>query len=323
MTQTQVITPGRWRGLQTSSNNQSIFCILAFDQRGSYKKMLPPETSYETAVQIKEDIVISLSRYASAVLLDPDYGFSPAAKMASSSGLLFSVEQSGYSGDDTYRRTEFDPRWSVAKIKKSGASALKLMIYYHPESGELAEELEDLTRKVRDECQAYDLPLFLEPMSYSLDASIKKESAAFAETKAHVVKETARRLSALKPDVLKLEFPHDAKYVTDIDAWRADCEAISAASSVPWVLLSAGVDFDTFASQTEVACKAGASGFLAGRAIWKEAATMTPEARADFLENTACPRIQQLIEIADQHARPWTTFYQAQTFSEGWYSDYA
>lgn len=316
---TQILTPGRWRGLQTTSTDEGVFCILAFDQRGSYKKMLPEGTDYETAVQIKDDIVISLSKQATAVLLDPDYGFSPALKMSSSCGLLISSEKSGYTGDSTYRRTEFDPDWTIAKIKEVGASAVKLMVYYHPETGELAEELEAMTKRVIDECHALDMAIFLEPMSYSRDENIKKESAAFAATKPHIVKETARRLSALGPDVLKLEFPHDAAFNSDHAAWQEACEAISEVSTVPWVLLSAGVDFETFVEQTEVACKGGASGFLAGRAIWKEAATMTPEDRAKFLEETATPRIKQLIDISKANAHPWTKFYQMMSFSEGWY----
>ena len=318
----EIITPGRWRGLQTTSTDGSRFSILAFDQRGSYVKMLPAGTSFDAAVQIKREVVGVLSRYASAVLLDADYGYLPAAYMSGGSGLLVSVEKSGYSGDSTYRKTEFFDTWDVAKIKRSGASAVKLMIYYHPESGELAEELEDLTARVIAQCRQYDIAMFLEPMSYSLDASVKKESAEFAATRPVVVRETARRLSALGPDVLKLESPHDAAYESDFDKWQAACAEISEVCSVPWVLLSAGVAFETFEEQTRAACLAGASGFLAGRAIWKECVTMTPHERARFLETTASERIQKLIAIVDQHARPWTDFYAPMALGDHWYDDY-
>lgn len=318
----EILTPGKWRGLQTTSSDSNVFTILAFDQRGSYKKMLPDDTSYEEATQIKLEIVGALSRYASAVLLDPDYGLLPAAHMSSSSGLLLSVEQSGYSGDATYRHTEFDPRWNVGKIKGVGASAVKLMIYYHPHAGALTEELEELTRGISEECAKYDLPLYLEPMSYSLDKDIKKESAAYNQTRAEVVRDTAKRLSVLKPEVLKLEFPVDVAFESDRNVWRDTCEAVSEVATVPWVLLSAGVDFETFAEQTEIACKAGASGFLAGRAIWKEAARMNTEERTEFLSTTASTRIQTLIDIANEYSRPWSDFYQPRPFSEGWYEDY-
>ncbi|MDX2140815.1 MAG: tagatose 1,6-diphosphate aldolase [Chloroflexota bacterium] len=316
------LTPGRWRGLKLASNRNAVFNILAFDQRGSYKKMLPGSSSYDDAVQIKQEVVVTLSYSVSAALLDNQYGLLPAMQMRGGCGLLLSLEESGYSGDATYRKLIFDDNWTVAKIKQMGGNAVKLLAYYHPGSGELAEEIEGVIAKVIADCHAHDLPLFLEPMSYSLDASVSKESAAFAETRPQVVIETARRLSKLKPDVLKMEMPHDAAYHSDQNAWRAACEQLSEVSDVPWVLLSAGVDFATFAEQTRIACAAGASGWLAGRAIWKECVVMSPEDRQTFLTNTAMARVDQLNEIADAHARKWTDFYTPPTGSNDWFKTY-
>jgi tagatose 1,6-diphosphate aldolase len=319
---TTTLTPGRWRGLKTTSTRDHIFTILAFDQRGSYRKMLAEGTDYPTAVNIKTEVVVALSYHASAVLLDHEYGLHPALKMSGGSGLLLSVEKSGYSGDSTYRRIDFIDDWNVAKIKAMGASAVKMMAYYHPETGDLANEIEGVIAKLLAECHAADMPLFLEPMSYSIEAGIAKESAEFAATRPHVIKETARRLSALKPDVLKLEFPVDAAFNTDRAAWQKECEAVSAVCEVPWVLLSAGVDFATFADQTRIACEAGASGFLAGRAIWKEAVTMNDADRHHFLATVAVPRINQLSAIATEAARPWHEFYDLPESSADWYQRY-
>jgi tagatose 1,6-diphosphate aldolase len=319
---TQIITPGRWRGLKTTSTSNHVFSILAFDQRGSYRKMLPEGASYEEAVEIKREIVVHLSQYASAVLLDPEYGMPAAMEMAGSSGLLLCYEETGYSGDSTYRRVQFIPEWTISKIKQVGGAAVKLLVYYHPDSGQLAEELEELIRQIGVECRQHDLPLFVEPLSYSLDANVAKSSAEFAATRPLVLEETARRLSRCHVDVLKLEFPVDAEFDSDPGSWRTACEAVSAASEVPWVLLSAGVDFDTFERQTRVACGAGASGFLAGRAIWKEAVAMQPQQRGEFLRGTASSRIQQLIDIAAAEARPWTDFYQRLPLPVDWYVTY-
>ncbi len=316
------ISPGRWRGLKTTSTPEGLFTILAFDQRGSYATLLPEGTPYEVAVQIKCEVVTALALHASAVLLDPTYGFMPAMEMAGATGLLFALEESGYTGDSTYRRVAFNPNWTVGKIKRLGASAVKLLVYYHPESGDLAEELEDLIRNLSAECHRFDLPIFLEPVSYSLNAQVPKSSAEFARTRPAVVRETARRLSRLGADVLKMEFPVDTAFESDERAWRAACEAVSEASAVPWVLLSAGVDFEMFERQVRVACKAGASGFLAGRAIWKEITTLGPEARMRFLTETAIPRIESLAEIATGTARPWTDFYAPIPAGDDWYRSY-
>ena len=319
---TTTLTPGRWRGLKSTSLSNNIFAILAFDQRGSYRKMLPADTSYETAVEIKSEVVVSLSYHTSAALLDNQYGLPAIQQMNGGSGVLLSLEESGYSGDATYRKLIFNPDWTVAKIKQMGGTAIKLLAYYHPHSGALAEEIEGVISNVIAECRKYELPLFLEPMYYSTDASFGKETAAFAATRPQVVIDTADRLSKLGPDVLKLEFPMDAAFDTDVKGWQTACEKVSQVSTVPWVLLSAGVDFSTFEQQTEIACKAGASGWLAGRAIWKECVVMPPAERAAFLAGKAADRVKRLNEIASIHARPWTDFYSPMPSSPDWYKSY-
>ena len=320
----KTLTPGRYRGLKTSSLAEAdVFGIVAFDQRGSYRRMMPPDSSYAHLAQVKNEIIGALSRDASAILTDPTYGLAAAMGMSAKAGLLLALEKSGYSGDSSYRRTELIPAWTPQKIRKTGASAVKLMVYYHPGSGELAEELEDFIRSTVADCHAWDLPVFLEPMSYSLDPAAPKESEAFAAGRAEVVVETARRLSRTGADVLKMEFPLDIQFNEDRDEWRRACAAVSDASAAPWVLLSAGVDFAQFKPQAQAACECGASGFLAGRAIWKEAAAMSADERAAFLKGTASVRLRQLLEIAAAAARPWSDFYAPPPSSENWYESYA
>jgi tagatose 1,6-diphosphate aldolase len=316
------LSPGRWRGLKATSVEGNVFTILAFDQRGVYRRMLPEGVPYNDAVALKAQIVTALAPHTSAVLLDATYGLTPAMSMTGKAGLIMSLEKSGYSGDSTYRGLEFQDGWSVEKIKRMGASAVKMMVYYHPDTDELAEQLEEIVRKVTIECHAYDLPLFLEPMSYSLDAAVAKESAEYAKTRPYVVRETARRLSALGPDVIKLEFPIDVAFNSDEAEWRRECEAVSEACVAPWVLLSAGVSFETFEKQVEVACQSGASGFLAGRAVWQEAIKMSPEERVPFLATVAPERLHRLTEITMKNAKPWTDFYSAPLPEDGWYQSY-
>ena len=317
------ITPGRYRGLKASSlTDQEIFGIVAFDQRGSYRRMMPDDTPYDELVQIKIEIIGTLSKHASAILTDPTYGLSPAMHMNGHAGLLMSLEKSGYSGDSTYRRVEFIDQWTPEKIRKMGANAVKLMVYYNPQNSALADEIDELVLKTVAECHAWDLPLFLEPMSYSIDAAVAKDSAEFAAQRPEIVIETARRLCKTGADVLKMEFPVDIKHIDDRTIWRSTCTALSEASTVPWVLLSAGVDFDRFVPQVVTACKSGASGFLAGRAIWKEGATMSTEERKDFLEGTATDRLKELIDIAAEKSRPWSDFYLPPESTADWFESY-
>lgn len=317
------ITPGRWRGLVTTSSAAQMFTIMAFDQRGTYVKMLPDNFSYQDAVTIKQEVVTALSPYTSAVLLDVTYGLPAAFRMDRGCGLLMALEKSGYTGTSTYRQVDFDPDWTVEKIKKMGASAVKLLVYYHPDAGALAEEIENVVRDVTATCHAHDLPLFVEPVSYSLDTTVSKSSADFARQRPAVVRETARRFSQLGADVLKLEFPVDADFDDDTDHWQAACDALSAVCTVPWALLSAGVDFQVFERQVETACRSGASGFLCGRAIWKECIAMTAGHRQQFLSTTGTDRVKRLSELADRLGRPWTDYYQPIAVTEDWYTTYA
>lgn len=318
----QVLTPGRWRGLKTTSSRKNVFNILAFDQRGTYRKMLPADTSYDVAAQMKRDIVVALSFHASAVLLDNQYGLQSLVDMNGGSGVLLSYEESGYSGDSTYRRIKFEEGWTVAKIKQMGASAVKVLAYYNPNTGALAEEIEGVLKQVADDCHKYDLPLFLEPLSYSLDASVAKESAEFAKLRPEIVIKTAERLSKTGADILKMESPVDPNFNGNQQEWAATFSELSKASTVPWVLLSAGVDFETFEAQARLACEAGASGWLAGRAIWKEAVSMSAEQRTLFLASKATDRMQRLNAISAQYARPWSDFYTPPPASITWFNDY-
>ncbi len=319
---TQTLTPGRWRGLRTTSSRKNVFNILAFDQRGTFRKMLPADASYDAAAQMKRDIVVALSYHASAVLLDNEYGLPSIVDMNGSSGILMAYEESGYSGDSTYRGIKFDDNWTIAKIKAVGASAVKVLAYYNPKSGELATQIETLLKQVADECHKHDLPLFLEPLTYSLDAKVAKESAEFAKLRPDLVIESAEKLSNLGVDILKMESPVDPNFDSNQQNWADTFAEVSKASSVPWVLLSAGVNYEAFESQTRLACEAGASGWLAGRAIWKEAVGMTPEQRTTFLNSRATERMQRLNAISAQYARPWSEFYTPPANSETWFADY-
>ncbi len=322
MTQ-QLLTPGRWRGLNaTSSPESGTFSILAFDQRGNYRALLPAEADWAEAARIKAEIVAALGGKVSAVLLDPVYGLDAVLTLPGDTGLVMPIEKTGYAGTPTERKVDFMPGWDVGMIARLGASAVKLLVYYHPDAGAVSEGIEATVTQVIAACREHDLPLFVEPLGYSIDPAVPTNSAAFAAERPRIVRETARRLSELGVDVLKLEFPVNIAFEHDPNAWRRACEAVSEAVSVPWTLLSAGVDFADFAQQVEVACQSGASGFVGGRAIWKEAVTMTTEQRAAFLPDEGARRLDRLREIVDRFGRRFTDFYAPMRFGESWYDAY-
>ncbi len=319
---TQLLTPGKWRGLNATSGSSASFSILAFDQRGNYRAMLPADATFEQAAHIKAEVVGALAPHVTAVLLDPVYGLEAALAMPGSCGLLMAVEKTGYAGSAQERRVDFIPGWDVALIRRMGASAVKLLVYYHPDAGAVTDDVDAVVARIAAECRTHDIPLFVEPLSYSRDEAVKADSAEFAAQRPRIVIETARRLSRLGVDVLKMEFPVNLAYEPDEAAWRSACEALSEASAVPWTLLSAGVDFPAYLRQVVVACESGASGFVGGRAIWKEAITMPPAQRAAFLAEEGARRVDQLRQVVERTGRRWTDFYAARPYGENWHEAY-
>ena len=312
------ITIGKLRGLQQISSKRGTITALALDHRQNLRKANPAFMDDQELSCFKLDVTSALASEATAVLLDPEVSAAQAVSQGAipnGVGLVVAVESTGYTGDATARRAQIIPGWSVEKAKRMGASAIKLLVYYHPDSPTTGE-IEDFTSMIAEECKKHDLLLMLEPLSYSLDESRKLTS----EEKRYVVVETARRLTPLQVDLLKAEFPLD---VNDMDEsrWLDACKEITVASVAPWILLSAAVDYETFLRQVTIACSAGASGIAVGRAVWKEAVTLNPEERVIFLRTTARERISRLTSLCHALATPYTDFYTAEAPFD-WYKTY-
>jgi tagatose 1,6-diphosphate aldolase len=308
-----VVTPGRWRSLVTTSDRNHIFTLLSLDQRSSFLNILSPTVAHETVVQIKRELITELAEFASGVSLDADYGQDASSAVPGDCGLMYALEKRGYAGEPNRRHTLLDEDWSICDIKQAGASAVKLQFYYHPDEGLFTEHLENTLAKVIELCRNNDIALFLQPALFSTQAGVSKNNAVFAAQREQLLVQTARRLSAMEPDVLEFEFPIDPTYDTDDRRWYTACEALTRSSSVPWVLNSSASSIEDIKEQVRVASLSGASGFRVGRLLWKEAVPMTAAARRDYLRTTARPMLEELTEIAVKHAQPWTNYYAPQT----------
>lgn len=264
--------------------------------------------TYHTLVEFKIELCEVLAPHASGVLLDPIYGASQAIAanvIPGDTGLLMSLETSE---DERFGADRQSPEgfihWNVEKVRNIGASGVKLPLYYRPDLPNIASDQLNTVIKSAYDCQKADMALFLGPKNYAV-RELERDSWEFARKKPQLVIDTAHQLSRLPIDVLKVEFPADMAFEGDDKRLLNICCQLTEASMVPWVLLSGGVSFEVFCHQLDIACRGGASGFLAGRALWQEAATMPPRARIKFLENTAVERLQKLTELAGSHAKPW------------------
>lgn len=328
------LTIGKIRGLQQIANSDGIFIMCAMDHRGSLRSMIdeesPGEVNYADMVERKLELCSSLAKYASAVLLDPIFGAAQCVSrgvLPKNTGLLISMEASGYSGGKEHRLTELLSDWGVEKIKLMGASAVKILVYYRPDLKQLANKQLDTVNMVARECIKHDLPFLVEPKSYPIGNEINNPQE-FANLKGELVIKTARDITSLPIDVLKAEFPADLHYKKDEAELIELCRQLDASSQVPWVILSAGVDFELFCRQVEIACQAGASGFLGGRAIWQEAMHIdNARERVQYLSTIGADRLKRLTEIASQYAVPWykkfgVVAHELADISEKWYQEY-
>ena len=312
------ITIGKLRGLQQISSQRGTITALALDHRQNLRRANPAFSSDEDLSRFKLDVTGALAKQATAILLDPEVSAAQAVSqhtIPKHVGLVVAIELTGYTGEATARHAQIIPGWSVEKAKRMGASAVKLLVYYHPDSS-TAREIEDFTSVIGEDCRKHDILLMLEPLSYSLDDTKKLSS----DEKRYIVVETARRLTPFHVDILKAEFPVDGND-TDESRWLDACREISRASITPWILLSAAVDYETFVRQVTVACNAGASGIAVGRAVWKEAVLLQGEDRRTFLQSTATDRIARLASLCHALAKPYTDFYTAEAPFD-WYKNY-
>jgi tagatose 1,6-diphosphate aldolase len=319
---------GTIRGLDACASAAGTFSVLALDHRNNLRRILggddPDSVTYDQMVEAKRAVVRAVAGTSSGVLLDPEVGAAQAITDGSlplGAGLIVAVEATGYTGPTTARVSQVLPGWSVAQIKRLGADAVKLLLYYNPDAPN-ADDQERLLMQVAEDCARADLPLFVEPLSFSINEALPKLTD---DTKRDVVIRTARRLTALGGDVLKSEFPYDAS-VTDRTRWAEACAELEEASAIPWVILSAGVDDATFEAQAQVACQAGASGVLVGRSVWGDGATLPTAERDEWLSTEAVARMQRLVDIVDAEGVPWrerSPLREQPEPADEWYLDYA
>jgi tagatose 1,6-diphosphate aldolase len=320
------LTVGKIRRLQQCATSRGVFSILAIDHRNNLRRALNPQdpsaVSDDALVDFKRAVVAALATESSSILIDPEYGATPvitSGALPGAIGLIVALERTGYTGSPSSRLSELLPEWSPQRVARLGASGVKLLVYYHPDAPTVSR-IETLVEQVGALCLEVDIPLFLEPLSYSPDPA---QPRLLPQERRRVVIETARRLTSIPGvDVLKAEFPLDIGAVPNEAEWLAACQELTESSRVPWVLLSAGVDFETYLRQVAAAVRAGASGVAVGRAVWKEAVELAPEERNVFLFTVARERMARATELCQALAHPWTDFHSPPAMESHWYEDY-
>jgi tagatose 1,6-diphosphate aldolase len=316
----KTISIGKYRSIQRCSTPEGLFGILAIDHQDSLKRALDPDApdtcTPDDLTAFKLQVVGQLLGEATGVLLDPLYSAAQAVTQHTLGykGLLVELEKADYAMEPLPLDVDITPNWSVDQIKKMGADGVKLFFYYNPFEADHAARQNAVLQQVGEACAHYDIPLYAEPIVYG---------AGDEHSKRELVIESAKQTAQFGVDVLKLEFPLDVEQHQDVALWQEACEELTAALDIPWVLLSAGVSFETFAKQVEVACKAGASGFIVGRAVWGDAARIDDvQQRQDWLTTVGCQRMQLLQAITALYGHAWHQHYAPPSITTNWFDTY-
>jgi tagatose 1,6-diphosphate aldolase/sulfofructosephosphate aldolase len=274
------------------------------DQRNTLRRMFTAvglDASDDDLRTAKADVARVLTPAASGLLSDPTYGIpaiTEANALAPNCGLLVAGEPSerrNYHGEP---RTHRDPGLNAQWALDQGGDVFKFFLQLRadrpaPAQGEpdLVAEALTVCQEIIDDCRGTGVPVVIENLIYELPGEELRGRA-----REDAIIEAARALNDLDIDLLKLEYPGSPQA----------CRRLAGILGRPWAVLSAGVPFDQFTDIIQIAAdEGGASGFIAGRSVWREVVSLTGQQRQEFLMSVALPRLEELLDVAERRARPW------------------
>jgi tagatose 1,6-diphosphate aldolase len=326
------ISAGKLWSMRRLADERGLFKMTAVDQRPGVEALVRSRrgaqaTLFEDVGRAKRELIETLSPWSTAMLLDPGYAYPFAAlQVDPRRGLLMTYEQWDCEETPGGRKTFGYPDWSVEKIKRLGADGVKLMLWWRPDASEdVKAHQRELVRQVGRDCRRHDIAFLLEPLLYPLGS--EGGGARYEEDvtkRPEMVIDTARefRDESYGVDIFKMESPIAANAVPHPDsAESAACQQwfdqLGQMLDRPWVMLSAGAAMEPFRRIVAHACRAGASGYLAGRAIWWpsfEATFPDWDAMRAGIERDGIPYAQTLHALLEKSGTPWT---RCRAFSQG------
>ncbi|MBS1167345.1 MAG: tagatose-bisphosphate aldolase [Proteobacteria bacterium] len=296
------MTTAEYRGYQQICGANGRMMVVACDQRGAMRQILASTPEERAKIDenklgdVKSDIVAYLANSASCVLLDPVCAVPRVIDdgvLGRNTALLIGLDASGWDVDAKgYRLSKLVPGVDARRVRELGGTGGKLMVYLRPDRPEANTHNIKIIRDCVADFAKEDLLLVVEILTYAFDG---EDEAAYKAKFGELIEGCARIALDNGSKVLKLPFPGSA----------ASCRAISdMAGDVPWAVLSAGVDHKTFLGQVETAMRNGASGVIAGRALWKDCISLDRKVEQDRLANIATPRLREIQKILEAFAAP-------------------
>ena len=317
------LSPGKLWGLRRMADDAGRFKMTAVDQRPPIKNPIAAhygtdEAPYDDVARFKALLIEMLQEQSSAMLLDPHYAVPRGIEFLSpTKGLIVTLEDSLFQETPGGRLSSEIDDWSVAKIKRMGGDAVKVLAWYRPDaSASVNDHQKDFVKRIGEACARYDIPFLFELLVYPLssDAHQTTDYIELQGKKADDVLASVEEFAGADygVDVFKLESPVNADDVPGVgnDGWeavQAVYDEMGRLAGRPWVMLSAGAGKPQFRNILTHAYRAGASGYLAGRAIWLDAFSQFPDwdlVRAG-LGSESVDYMKDLNTLTDAEAAPW------------------
>lgn len=271
--------------LDALARDSGTFLMVAMDQRESLRTMLrergrPDDDQH--VERFKTSVARALAPHASGFLIDRHHR--DAVEPFVERGLILAVDVLDQERGGAVEETTLDEDPELS----SNVVALKLLVIWRDDERRAARV--EMAKRFVALAERHALLSVLEPVVRVPD-----------ERREEAIVEAALELGAVGPSLYKCQVPLGGKGDSgEITRWARE---IDAALTMPWVVLSQGVEPADFPRAVEAACAGGASGLLAGRALWTNALDADD---AHFpLRDESVPRLRQLAEIVDAHGRPW------------------
>lgn len=268
--------------------------MLAVDQREALRNMLRAQRgveciSDEELVDFKTAAVRILSPYASAVLIDHEFALDKvcSADVIDKGCALIASGDLFHPGNGIpVDRVTIDYDSTPEHAVELGARAMKLLVLWRDDE-DRSERLAMVNEFV-GRCHKNGLLSIIEPV-----VRVPRTAASFDRDAA--ILRAAEEMGSCGADLYKAEMPHGGVGSSD-DLYSA-CKELDSRITMPWVILSSGVAPDLFPNAVRQAVRAGAQGFLAGRAVWSTTLGFADYMQA--LQDLAVPRLRRLGEIVD------------------------
>ncbi len=248
------ISRGKFNSLNAIADRTGIIAAAAMDQRRTLRQAIADAKGSNATdaelTEFKTLVTETLTPYASAILLDPEYGLEAVKHRAKDVGVLLAYERTGYDPEDSKRLPELLSQWSVRRLADAGANAIKLLLYYDPDDADhqVNTMKQDFVRRIGAECHACDISFFLEIVAYSNKIG---DEVAFAAFKPGKVRKYMEEFSQkhYEVDILKVEAPVNVHYVEGLKTntgrpvvysreTALDCfREAAAASRIPFIYL--------------------------------------------------------------------------------------